>query len=70
MELDCPLQWLVCLLHLIELPLREMFRKIDGVTSCPRAYQGKIVKKIQPDLRTLQIVKFEKFFGKVEEIQD
>ena len=27
LELDCPLRWLVCLLHLIELLLREMFRK-------------------------------------------
>ena len=70
LELDRPLQWLVCLLHLIELPLREKFRKIDGVTSGPRTYQGEIGEKIQPDLRTLQIVKFEKIFGKVEEIQD
>ena len=45
-------------------------QKIDGVTSGPRTYQGEIGKEIQPDLRTLQMVKFEKIFGKVEEIQD
>ena len=49
LKLDRPLQLLVCLLHLIELPLREMLRNIDGYASGPHSYQGKIGKKLQTD---------------------
>ena len=28
-----PLQWVICLLHLNELPLRHIFQNLDGVTS-------------------------------------
>ena len=44
LELDRPLQWLVCLLHLTKLPLREMFKNIDGITTGSRTYQGEMEK--------------------------
>ena len=41
-----PLQWVVCLLHTNELPLRHVFATLDGATSGPDAFAGPIGKKI------------------------
>ena len=30
-----PLQWVICLLHLNEFPLRHVFQNLDGITSGP-----------------------------------
>ena len=35
LELGRPLQWLICLLHANELPLRHLLQKLDGVTHGP-----------------------------------
>ena len=43
-ELQKPLQWLVCRLHANELPLRHLLIYLDGATSSPRAFTGKIGK--------------------------
>ena len=37
-----PLQWLVCLLHANELPLRHQFEALDG----PRGFSGSIGKRL------------------------
>ena len=41
-----PLQWLVCLLHANELPLRHLLQHLDGSTSGPRAFSGPIGKAL------------------------
>ncbi|KAK2578324.1 hypothetical protein KPH14_012625 [Odynerus spinipes] len=40
------LQWLICLLHANELPLRHLFTTLDGSTSGPREYSGPIGKAL------------------------
>ena len=42
-----PLQWLVCLLHTNELPLRHFFEALDGSTSGPRGYFGSIGRQLE-----------------------
>ena len=42
-----PLQWLICMLHCNELPLRHLLQKLDGVTTGPKAFSGTIGKAIQ-----------------------
>jgi hypothetical protein len=51
-----PLQWLVCMLHLNELPFREVFRLIDGETSGPRGLKGPVGSQLDFDPRDLPIV--------------
>lgn len=57
-RLNRPLQWIICLLHMNELPFRHLFSEIDGKTSGPRSFSGKIGK----DLETCEqrpVVNFE-----------
>jgi hypothetical protein len=42
-----PLQWLICQLHANELPLRHLFKFIDGSTSGPNEFSGPIGKELQ-----------------------
>ena len=44
--LSRPLQWLVCLLHANELPLRHLFQTLDGATSGPVGFTGKLGKAL------------------------
>ena len=37
-----PLQWVICFLHLNELPLRHVFQNLDGITSEPDSFLGPI----------------------------
>ena len=41
-----PLQWVICLLHLNELPLRHVFQNLDGVTSGPHSFSGPIGRQL------------------------
>ena len=41
-----PLQWLVCLLHSNELPLRHLFLHLDGATTGPLGFYGPIGKAL------------------------
>lgn len=43
-KLQRPLQWIICMLHLNELPLRHLFNKLDGKTTGPHSYNGPIGK--------------------------
>lgn len=39
-----PLQWYLCLLHFIELPLRHLLKEVNGGTSGPYTFSGPIGK--------------------------
>ena len=41
-HLERPVQWLVCLLHANELPLRHLIEKLDGGTTGPNVFSGPI----------------------------
>jgi hypothetical protein len=43
-QLGRPLQWLVCLLHANELPLRHLLQKLDVGTSGPKALLDQLIK--------------------------
>lgn len=45
-ELERPLQWFICMLHLNELPLRHLFQHLDGETSGPKSFTGPIGKAL------------------------
>src|SRR6218665_1574966 len=40
-----PVQWLGCLLHANDLPLRHLFEALDGATTGPRGFSGSIRKQ-------------------------
>ncbi|XP_050308327.1 uncharacterized protein LOC126744782 [Anthonomus grandis grandis] len=46
-KLQRPLQWIICMLHLNELPLRHLFNKLDGKTTGPHSYNGPIGKQLE-----------------------
>ena len=54
-----PLQWLICLLHADELPLRHLLIHLDGSTTGPKAFSGPIGKALV-NCQTLPVVAFEK----------
>lgn len=65
-----PLQWLICMLHLNELPFREVFSKVDGATSGPRGYHGDIGKKLNFNAMSLPIVNFKAVQGWTENVSE
>lgn len=56
-QLKRPLQWLICLFHFNELPLRHLITQLDGETSGPRGLKGDIGQKLE-HCETLSVVKF------------
>jgi len=42
-----PLQWVVCLLHCNELPLRHVFLELGGTTKSPDSFSGPVGKKTE-----------------------
>lgn len=54
-----PKQWLICQLHLNELPLRELFTLIDGPTKGPSAFSGPIGSSLKSSVQ-LPLVKYKK----------
>jgi len=59
--LNRPLQWLICMLHLNELPFREVFSKVDGVTSGPRGFHGDIGSRLNFNPMSLPLVNLKQF---------
>ena len=53
-----PVQWLVCMFHFNELPLRHLVLHLDGTTSGPTAFSGNIGKALEK-CHELSVVKFE-----------
>jgi hypothetical protein len=58
LHLGRPLQWLVCMFHCNELPLRHLMMHLDGTTSGPSAFSGNVGKALQK-CGELSIVRFE-----------
>ena len=48
--LNKPLQWVVCLLHTNELPLRHVFTMLDGTTKSPDSFSGPIGKSLNGEV--------------------
>lgn len=57
-ELKRPLQWVICMLHMNELPLRHLIIELDGPTTGPRGFTGPIGKLLL-DCETYPVVKFK-----------
>ena len=55
-----PLQWFICMLHGVELPLRALIKKLDGGTSGPSSLKGPIGSTLEEDLTELEVVAFKK----------
>ena len=65
LSLDRPLQWIICLLHLNELPLRLLFYFLGGKPSGPTTYTSPIGKALEK-LASKDIVDFQTVPGKVK----
>ena len=63
-----PLQWMICMLHLNELPFRHIFEAIDGRTTGPKSFEGDIGKEFNGDLRLLPVANFKQIDGCITEI--
>lgn len=61
-------QWLICQLHFIELPLRALFIAIDGPTTGDKAFSG-VIGKMLPMVETLPIVKFKPIANTLPELR-
>ena len=57
--LERPLQWIVCFLHLYELPFRRLFDAIDGKTTGPTIFAGEIGPQIKEKVHQLRPVAFQ-----------
>lgn len=55
--LNRPLQWLICLFHCNELPLRHLFCELEGKTKGPNEFGGVLGKQLE-NCNELEIVKF------------
>lgn len=63
LELQTNLQWLVCLLHMNELPLRVLLYKYVGKSKDPRNFTGPLGEML-PRCESMPIVQFERMdFG-------
>ena len=54
-----PLQWVVCLLHTNELPLRHIFQYLDGGTKSPNAFAGPIGKSLDSNSSQWPVITFK-----------
>lgn len=52
-----PVQWLICLFHANELPLRHLVQNLDGSTTGPHGYSGTIGKALET-CENLPVVSF------------
>lgn len=66
-NLEKPLQWIVCLLHANELPLRHLIEELDGKSSGPAGYSGTIGKRLS-DCEKQPVVQFEVIPSEIIEI--
>lgn len=60
-----PLQWLICMLHCNELPLRQLFSVVDGKTTGPKSNEGPISKALLFDPQDKPIINFAPIPGYV-----
>ena len=57
--LQRPLQWVICLLHCNELPLRHVFTYWDGSTKSPDSFSGVIGSKLNGPVSEWNVVAFK-----------
>lgn len=57
-----PVHWIVCLLHMNELPFRALFKHLDGETSGPKAFKGPI-GKILAGVNNIPVCKFKQVYS-------
>ncbi|GBO39692.1 hypothetical protein AVEN_62058-1, partial [Araneus ventricosus] len=57
LKLQRPIQWIICLLHFKELPLRHVFEYIDDKSSIPTSYTGGIERNLK-GCKKLPLVSF------------
>ena len=57
LKLNRPLHWFICQLHANELPLRNLFQKLDGKTSGPSGFSGKLGRSLEK-CENLNVVNF------------
>lgn len=57
-KLGHPAQWFICLLHFNELSFRRLFKSVDGKTTGPSSFSGKIGKHL-PSYEKRPVGKFE-----------
>ena len=69
-QLHRPLQWLICMLHANELPLRKLVEVVDGRTSGPQSNVGLISKLLSFEPETKPIVTFTPIPGFVTDIPE
>ncbi|GBM06423.1 hypothetical protein AVEN_266370-2-1, partial [Araneus ventricosus] len=60
LKLQRPIQWIICLLHFNELPLRHPFEYIDGKSFGPSSYTGDIGRNLK-GCEKLPLVAFNSF---------
>ena len=56
--LQRPLQWAICLLHTNQLPLRHVFKHLDGVSASPDSFSGPIGKELNGLVSDWKVVNF------------
>ena len=71
-NLGKPLQWLICLLHANELPLRHVFDEQDGGfgTSGPTSFKGEIGKTLSEDLILQEVVDFVPIAARLDDLTE
>lgn len=70
LHLKRPLQWLICMLHFNELPLRKLFSVVDGKTTGPSSHEGPITKLLSFDPQTKPIINFQPIPGSVVDVPE
>ena len=67
-----PVQWLVCLKHSNELPMRHVFNKLDGGygTSGPESFKGPIGKDLSGDIHLDPVSTFEKIESNLPDLPE
>lgn len=63
------MQWAVCMLHGIELPLRHLLHHLDGQTTGTRGFSGPIGKKLE-FCEKLPVIMFKSIDTNLPEIDE
>ena len=71
-DLEKNIQWLICLLHMNELPLRHLFTAMDGGhgTTGPKTFKGPLEQKLCGDVHQLPVVKFQPIHTNIQQPTD
>lgn len=69
-SLQRPLQWLICMLHANELPLRKVIQTVCGRTTGPRSCESGLLDMLNYDPAQKPIIQFQSISGHVVQIED